>query len=204
MLLCHHTTQSVCGEAERAVQTAKHILTTPDPYLALLAYHATKHSTTGFSPPQLSMGRPLRTTIPTIKFNLQAKGDEKAKQTYKSYYDNHHGTRPLPELFPADKVNIKQDVEKKGVVPGIVEGKAAETPQSYIVKTSKESLQRNSKHLQIVPDDPGSHDQQAGEEQSLSLEAVHDIGTVSPKNDVPGSVPSRYGCVIKLVVKMNL
>ena len=39
------------GEAEHAVQTAKCILTTPDTYLALLTDHATKHSTTGFSPP---------------------------------------------------------------------------------------------------------------------------------------------------------
>ena len=195
------------------MQTAKHILTTPDPYVALLAYHETKHSTTGFSPAQLSMGRSLRTTIPTIKFNLQPKVpnresvleyDEKAKQIYKSYYDQRHGTRPLPELFPGDKVNIKQDSEKKGVIPGIVEGKA-ETPRSYIVKTSKESLRRNRKHLQMVPHYPVSHDQQAGEGQSLPLEEAHDdIGSVSPKNDVPGSVTSRYGRVIKPVVKMNL
>ena len=38
------------GEGERAVQTAKHILTTPDPYLSLLAYHTTKHNMIGFSP----------------------------------------------------------------------------------------------------------------------------------------------------------
>ena len=57
----------------------------------------------------------------------------------------------------------------------------------------------------MVPHDPGSHDQQAGEGQSLNLEAVHDnIGSLSPKNDVQGSVTSRYGCVIKPVVKMNL
>ena len=60
----------------------------------------------------------------------------------------------------------------------------------------------------MVPDDSGSHDQQTGEGQSLPLGAVHDdIGSVSPKNDVPGSVTSRYGRygrVIKPVVKMNL
>ena len=57
----------------------------------------------------------------------------------------------------------------------------------------------------MVPDYPGTHDQQAGEGRSLPLEAVHDnIGSVSPKNDVPGSVTSRYGRVIKPVVKMNL
>ena len=49
----------------------------------------------------------------------------------------------------------------------------------------------------MVPDDPGSHDQQAGEGQSLPLEDIHDdIGSVSPKNDLPGSVTSRYGHVI--------
>ena len=131
MLLCHHTTQSVM-EKQSMQCKQKRILTTPDPYLALLAYHATKHSTTGFSPAQLSMGRPLWITIPTIKINLQPKvpnresvleSDEKAKQTYKRYYDHHHATRPLAELFPGDKVNIKQDGEKNGVVPGIVEGK---------------------------------------------------------------------------------
>ena len=129
--------------------------------------------------------------------------DKKTKQTYKSYYD-HHGTRPLPELFSGDKVKIKQDGEKKGEVPQIVEGKA-ETPRSYIIKPSIGSLQRNRNHIQMVPHDPGSQDQQAGEGQSLSLEAVHDdTGSVSPKNDMPGSVTSRYGHVIKPVVKMNL
>ena len=57
----------------------------------------------------------------------------------------------------------------------------------------------------MVPHDPGSHDQHAGEGQSLPLEAVHDdIGSVSPKNDRPGSMTSRHGRVFKPVVKMNL
>ena len=41
----------------------------------------------------------------------------------------------------------------------------------------------------MVPHDPVSHDQHAGKGHSLPLEAVHDdIGSVSPKNDVPGCI----------------
>ena len=52
----------------------------------------------------------------------------------------------------------------------------------------------------MVPHDPISHDKQADEGHSLPLEEVHDdIGSVSPKNDVPGLMTSRYGRVIKPV-----
>ena len=44
----------------------------------------------------------------------------------------------------------------------------------------------------MVPHDPGSNDQQAGEGQSLPVEAVHDhIDSASLKNDVPCSMTSR-------------
>lgn len=59
------------GEAERAVQTIKNLLKkASDPYLALLAYHATPLSN-GFSPAQQLMGHHLRTTTPTFPALLE-------------------------------------------------------------------------------------------------------------------------------------
>ena len=55
------------GEAERAVSTIKNFLKKEgDPYLALLAYCSTPLEI-GFSPSQLLMGRPLKSTIPTVQ-----------------------------------------------------------------------------------------------------------------------------------------
>ena len=216
------------GEAERAVQTAKRILATPDPYLALLAYRAMKHSTTGYSPAELSMGRPLRTTVPTLKFNLQPKvlnrdlvveSHEKAQQTCKRHYDRRHGARSLPELFPGNNVNIKLDGEKS-VAPGVVEGQA-NTPRSYIVKTNKGSIRRNRKHLHMVPQEskaPESTLQKpvAGGSNSSQPEALQEL--VPPPQEFapspqqcapipphkPDVMRSRSGRFIKPVVRMDL
>ncbi|KAL0161013.1 hypothetical protein M9458_044738, partial [Cirrhinus mrigala] len=52
------------GEAERHVQTVKHLLDkAKDPYLAMLAYRTTPLPN-GYSPAQLLMGQRLRTPIP--------------------------------------------------------------------------------------------------------------------------------------------
>ena len=193
------------GEAERAVQTAKHILTASDPYLALLAYRNTTHSTTGYSPAQLSMGRPMRTTIPTIKFNLQPKvpnrevvllHDQKAKQNYKMNYDRRYGTRQLPELFPGDNVNIRANGDKT-TTPGIIAG-TANTPQSYIINTDKGSLRRNRQHLQVTPRKEASPDSTTS--QTSPVETSNNIADC-PKNDCP---KSRFGREIKPRVKLNL
>ena len=88
------------GEAERAVQTVKNLLTTaPDPYLALLAYRATPLQN-GYSPAELLMRRRLRTTVPALPtllnpvlpdYNaLEAKEKEKRRNDARSF-DKRHG-----------------------------------------------------------------------------------------------------------------
>ena len=103
------------GEAERAVQTAKRILSTPDPYLALLAYRSTPHSVTGYSPSELCLGRKSRTPLPTLSNNLVPKTvdphlvkahDQAMKVKMKHYYDRRHGAKSLTPLNRGDKVRV--------------------------------------------------------------------------------------------------
>ena len=87
------------GEAKRAVQTVKNLITkASDPYLSLLAYRATPLQN-GYSPAELLMGRRLRTTVrspPTLlnpvlpDYNaLEAKEREKGRNDARSFDKRH-------------------------------------------------------------------------------------------------------------------
>lgn len=150
------------GAAERGVQSAKKVLAAPNPYvyLALLAYHTTAHSATGYSPAHLSMGRKLRTTLPTINADLTAPpdlnairhNDKSAKLQNKVYYDWRHCAKLLPPLNPGDVVRVKLDHEKNWSTTADVKTKYSSDvyPRSYVIITDQGEFRRNRKHLQLI------------------------------------------------------
>ena len=146
------------GEAEKAVQTAKSLLTkAEDPYLALLAYRATPLEQ-GLSPAELLFGRKLRTKLPTVPSQFSPdEGKEKAKrkefrkkdklekQRQKRDFDRVHHARPASALQPGKPVWVK---------PAQSPGTVIQTLQNrdYKVQTPHEQLRRNRRLL--MPRDP--------------------------------------------------
>lgn len=147
------------GAAERAVQTAKKILSQKDPWLGLLAHRSTPQKSTGFSPSQLLMGRRLRTTVPCLTSSLQPKWpshklvkrrDSAAKQQYSRQYNRRHGVRPLPHLTSGQPVRVRTEEEQRWRRRGTIVSDAA-TPRSYVVQMDNgNTLRRNRRH--IMPD----------------------------------------------------
>ncbi|UYV83251.1 hypothetical protein LAZ67_23000294 [Cordylochernes scorpioides] len=118
-----------------------------DPYLALLVYRATPLAN-GFSPAELSMGRRIRTTIPTptkqhqppnLKNLKNQEAIQREKQKY--YFDRAKGVRELPPLNVNDRVWLT-DLK----TPGVIISKA-DTARSYMVDTPRGRVRRNRFHL---------------------------------------------------------
>ncbi|UYV61148.1 K02A2.6-like, partial [Cordylochernes scorpioides] len=136
------------GFTESFVKIVKErISKSKDPYLALLAYRATPLAN-GFSPAELSMGRRVRTTIPTptkqhqppnLKNLKNQEAIQREKQKY--YFDRAKGVRELPPLDVNDRVWLT-DLK----TPGVIISKA-DTPRSYMVDTPRGSVRRNRFHL---------------------------------------------------------
>ena len=217
------------GEAERAVQEAKKILSTQDPYLAILSYRATAHSATGYSPAELSMGRKLRTTLPMLPENLAKspdlslakRNDNIAKQSYKKYFDKRHGAKLLPSLNVGDRVRVKLNDEKIWSNPVVVKEKYSS--RSYIVDNGDKSFRRNRKHLQLIPNSVSTSDAESdavcsgnvvsSDISNSSLQSP--LVSVSPKKPLDINTPSTpqsvlepkrscYGRIIKPVKRLDL
>ncbi|UYV75445.1 K02A2.6-like [Cordylochernes scorpioides] len=118
-----------------------------DPYLALLAYRATPLAN-GFSPAELSMGRRIRTTIPTptkqhqppnLKNLKNQEAIQREKQKY--FFGRAKGVRELPPLDVNDRVWLT-DLKTSGVIIS-----KADTPRSYMVDTPRGRVRRNRFHL---------------------------------------------------------
>ena len=165
------------GEAESGVRIAKKILKQSDPFLALMSYRATPHTSTGVSPCQLMMGREIRTLLPTLESSLKpvlssheavTRKDEQSKTAYRQQFDKRHGVRPLPDLQPGDSVRVKLDHQKGWKMPGKVIARSP-TPRSYVIQTPFRVVHRNRRHLRTVIS-PGKSEMP--DEQDLDLEPV--------------------------------
>ena len=151
------------GEAERAVQTVKHLLRKEgDPYLALLAYRVTPLEV-GYSPAELLMSRQICTTLPSTRvqrlprvpdsLSLHQK-DAKVKSRQKHEYDKRHGVQDLPPLNPGDTVWIPDRKTEAEVVEEV-------HPRSYEVQTPQGNFRRNRRHLLPSPCLEETHDHEA-------------------------------------------
>ena len=143
------------GEAELAVRGAKKILSQDDPFLALLAHRSTPSTATGCSPSELSLGRRLRSRLPTLPENLEPQlqdkqkvieRDLKMKNANQHYFNKRHGACNLPELQPGEVVLQKLDGEKKWTSPATVLKRC--NPRSYLIKARCGAIRRgNRRHL---------------------------------------------------------
>ena len=139
------------GESERAVQTAKSILSkNSDPYLALLMYRATPLRN-GYSPAELACNRKFCTIIPAMprpnvlpdNTIIQEK-ENRIRQQSKLNFDLRHRAHCNSTLQPGDSVIIRD----KSAVGKVVQNH--QTPRSYIVSTPSGMLRRNRSALSKV------------------------------------------------------
>ena len=168
------------GEAERAVRTIKNILDkAKDPYLGLLAYRSTPLRN-GYSPSELLMNRRLRTTVPTLGYNLHPSVpnyaqlramEQKDKQKQKTDFDRRHASRSLQQLMPGDQVWIDDQNLRGSVVKEY-------SPRSYLVDTERGILRRNRRQLKFL----------LGVKDHSHSAIVHNGGGVSSTDPVPHNV----------------
>ena len=196
------------GEAERAVQTVKHLLTkASDPYLALLAYRATPLQN-GYSPAELLMGRRLRTTVPALPtllnpalpdYNaLEAKEREKRMNDARSF-DKRHGARNLEPLVPGEDVWIT-DARVQGTVVS-----THNTPRSYLVQVPQGTLRRNRHHLVPLQTNSGvvNADEQVGED-SATPEPAPPPASTSGEDPTTETVRTRSGREVRQPQRLDL
>lgn len=155
------------GQVERMVQTVKKIIqTSDDPYLAIMSYRATPHPWCNLSPAELLMGRRMRTTIPQTKESLMPKWsylpefrekNKKFKQNQKKQFNRRHGVQEHSSI--PDDAEVWVTSESRPIQGRVVSH--ANNPRSYIIKTSSGQLQRNSTHLNVVPENSTTTQQQA-------------------------------------------
>ena len=196
---CHKTSSprypQSNGEAERAVQTIKHLLKkAEDPYHALLVYRATPLQN-GYSPAELLMNRRLRTDLPTVSSQLKpsvpdmVKIQEKeiaARRRREDNFDHIHRAKSLEPLMPGYSVWMT-DQREDGVVTEQV------APRSYSVATPVGEFRRNRRHLNLLPvsGDSPPQDSIRREEAPEEPQSNSDIGPRSNLEPLMSSSHSK-------------
>ena len=180
------------GQAERAVQTAKRLLSAgDDPALSLLSYRTTAMPWCGYSPAELLMGRMLRTQVPQLPKQFipnwphieslkELHGRYKYKQ--KDNYDTRHRAHGRPDLRDGSEVWVAGGGDG-GPVPGQVM-RSADTPRSYFVSTPTGQVRRSSRHLVTNPDREGKPDAEHQPSQEVEQDVI-------PELHVPVQAPVR-------------
>ena len=145
------------GQAERTVQTVKHLIkNADDPFTALLSYRGTPLPWCGRSPAELLMGRKLRSSLPQTTASLVPEwsylkefreANQKFKEQQKRDYDRRHRVRSLPEIPDNTDVWITTDDLN---IPGRTV-RLADTPRSYLVQTPTGELRRNRSQINVNP-----------------------------------------------------
>ncbi|XP_054287870.1 uncharacterized protein K02A2.6-like [Macrosteles quadrilineatus] len=188
------------GEAEKAVDIAKRILTKcSDPNLGLLEYRNTPLES-GLSPAELLYSRKLRSTLPSINNFRQVtrerlqkfkEKDFSIKERNKRNYDVRKGVRDLSQLDQNDKVWIP-DLKRYGHVEN-----KSNHPRSYLINTQAGKIRRNRRHIIAVhrPIENGGNrfEHQYQEDQGTETDAGHNYN--SNENDRPKrsvKPPLRY------------
>lgn len=175
------------GEAERAVQTVKALLTKndSDPYLGLLAYR-TAPLENGFSPAELLMGRQLNSRLPVIQTQLEPNRKDRSslgekeqvqREKQRTNFNRRHRARDLNRLSPGDSVWVR-DLQRHGQVSA-----QSSNPRSYEVQSGNVTLRRNRSALVATP----------GMLHQPAVAPHLESSPVTPHRDIPDQVPPLLG-----------
>ena len=122
--------------------------------LWLIAPHLLK---VGLSPTKLLIGKKIHTRVPTLPTLLDPswpyleqfrEKDASLKARQKENFDKDHFAKILPDIPPGERVWLPDQKDE-----GTVLDKAG-TPRSYTVETPSGELQRNRRHLNLLPGTP--------------------------------------------------
>lgn len=189
------------GAAERAVQTAKKILSQDDPALALMTYRSAK-TVTGYSPNEVMIGGDVRTNLP--KRNLVTRvneqrvrdNDKSAKVAAKQQYDRSALNQPLDELPAGSPVRVRAAGKWSQEVYTIT-GPGG-TPRSYTLHNDRSGRDFRRNRRQLLP---AITDKQPAAVAGPNNDN-HASGIDSPDTDNTPLVPvgiytTRYGRAVK-------